>query len=215
MDQSNLFNLPDTLVQLETDSPLLMKILQGTLSFLFLGIFLDLNSSVNCSEGGKKKRDKPRSGSLGGSDRSRRSISIVEVEFDDSPKRVATLERDESNNSLNEMVTGPHAHLRPNVGTFDNCPTRFHVLAPLRPTTTHEIGDYHELFPDSPTPIDLDEQRRLRKLSAGKFQSSSSSSSSSSSTSSSSGDEKKKKQRRRGNSKGSLEKHKKRKDKKK
>jgi hypothetical protein len=190
-----------------------MNIVQGTFPLLVVVAILEFYSYVNCSGDRHKKRDKPRSGSIGNEkSRRARSISIVDVKFgDDSyPARVPTveLEREESCGSLNELTTGI-SRLRPNIGTFDSLPTRFHILAPLKPTKHHEIGDYNKLFPDSPSPINLKEGRRQMKKNSNlnlnlKYSSSSSFSSSSSSSSSSSDEEKKKKQRRRGNSKGSL-----------
>lgn len=206
-----------------------MKIFEGTLPLLILGLFLDFCACVEASGFGEndKKRDKPRSQSLGDKPRSsasgdkprfsftsekhsRRSISVVDVELDDSPPKGSgdSFECEESSNSLSDLAVTAHSHLRPNVGTFDNLPTRFHVMAPLH-TSNHEIGDYRELFPNSPTPVKLNKGRIKPKLPASlsTFSSTSDSSSGSSSSSSSSSEDEgkgKRKQRRRGNSKGSL-----------
>ena len=178
-------------------------VLETLLSFLYFATLLNCFSGVDCSSGGdrKKRRDKPRSQSLGdtprsskGSDKSR-TISIVNVDMSDwSPKPI---KREGSDGSLNEAPprNDGKSRLRPNVGAFDDLNCRFHVMAPLNPTHNTEIADYSSLFPGSPTPIDLDRGRREMKKNRsdskkrGSDSSTSSSSSSSSYSTSSSSDD--------------------------
>lgn len=201
-----------------------MNLVNGTLSLIFFAFFVGGSSSrKDDHKKEEKKRDKPRSMSLG-SERirqdkpSRRSISVVDVEFEPCSPKPISMEREESGSSLCEMKD-PLSHIRPNVGTFDTLKTRYHVMAPLNPGNV-KLGDYTELFPDSPSPVTLSKKKKHKHKKDKKSRpaspdTSSSSTSSSSSDSDSDSGRKSSRHRHRGGSLGSNPDKSKKKDKKK